>query len=669
MTEVLSTFFRSANHLCLALLGGGALFLLLGRPHTDGAITAWRARWRRRFPWALTAGLLAAVAALLMQVAATAGRSVVQVLVEGRTLEAFLCETRYGRIWLLKITAASLTLLPCLMAARASSDRGETRSLVALSVMALLAGVVGPLAGHAAGDEQTRWATPFHMLHILAVSAWLGGLPLWISLIWRAGRSPDEKRCEYTATTMTRFSRLAIVCMAAIVGSGTLLTLAFVETMGDLLGTSYGLFICVKVLLLIAVLVIANHVRRHFLPLLTQHTHAGKLYPLAARWVSLELFLGAIVLGVASFLSQETPAVHDQPFWWLPFRISVNATWSVAPGPVMPSLTILVSVIVVIVLTLRWHRLALEAKALGAIVAVVTTCIVLWQLSVPAFPHTYRRSASPYLTVSIVQGKRHFERHCMGCHGTGALGDGPLAKKLLLKPPANLSEPHTALHTAGDLFWWLTEGIPESGMPGFSAEMDEQARWDVVNFLRAFSQGFEARLLMPSIEAARPWLGAPNFYFEEADGTSRELKDFREYSNVLLVFPAATNKDPMNRRLRDLAESRDSLNAEKLEIILIGAGVSAEIGNILPRAQIDGDEIREAYDLLSRTVSNRGNGKSLTMGRQHMEFLVDRFGYIRGRWIPEEQTKGWDEIEDLRQEVARLNSEPRILPSPDDHVH
>ena len=44
-------------------------------------------------------------------------------------------------------------------------------------------------------------------------------------------------------------------------------------------------------------------------------------------------------------------------------------------------------------------------------------------------------------------------------------------------------------------------------------------------------------MLSPSIVSERPWLGAPGFYLDGNDDKARELKDFREQSNVLLVFP------------------------------------------------------------------------------------------------------------------------------------
>ncbi len=52
-------------------------------------------------------------------------------------------------------------------------------------------------------------------------------------------------------------------------------------------------------------------------------------------------------------------------------------------------------------------------------------------------------------------------------------------------------------------------------------------------------------------------------------------------------------------------------------------------------------EIRTAYELLSRTLSNRGDETRIVLERSHMEFLIDRFGYIRARWIPDDESGGW----------------------------
>src|SRR5439155_835891 len=78
---------------------------------------------------------------------------------------------------------------------------------------------------------------------------------------------------------------------------------------------------------------------------------------------------------------------------------------------------------------------------------------------------------------------------------TGA-GDGPGGGRLLRRP-ADLRAPHTAQHTAGDLFWWITHGIPLAAMPAFGDRVSDEERWDLVNFLRALSSAHAARSLGP----------------------------------------------------------------------------------------------------------------------------------------------------------------------------
>ena len=311
--------------------------------------------------------------------------------------------------------------------------------------------------------------------------------------------------------------------------------------------------------------------------------------------------------------------------------------------------------------------MATPQRAAVAAAGLVGVATALWSLSVPAYPDTYRRSTVPYLTVSIFEGKQHFERLCTACHGPGGLGDGPVAKGLP-KPPANLSEPHTALHTAGDMYWWLKYGIQPSGMPGFADVLSDEDRWDVINFLRAFSQGFQARVLSPSIVPERPWLGAPNFYLDGNNDKARELKDFREQSNVLLVFPDPDREFSL-ARVRELRGDLDRMRTNGLIVLVISSTLDKAVSGPATIVRGGANEIRQSYELLSRTLVNRGDGRSLGMSRRHMEFLIDRFGYIRGRWIAEEEADGWSPTDRLLQQVNKLNAEPKILSPPDNHIH
>jgi putative copper resistance protein D len=78
-------------------------------------------------------------------------------------------------------------------------------------------------------------------------------------------------------------------------------------------------------------------------------------------------------------------------------------------------------------------------------------------------------------------------------------------------------------------------------------------------------------------------------------------------------------------------------------------------------------EAFDAYALLRRSFSEEGTLPDPPVP-PHLEFIIDRQGYVRARWIPRDGP-GWDRIENLMREIDRLNQEKPTAPAPDDHVH
>jgi len=662
MIEVISAFSKAVGHLSLAWLIGGNVFLLLGGRSADNVLHGWQLRMVRTFPWAAALLLAATALGLMANVAITAGLPAGQFIPSREMLEAFAFDTRAGRFASFRLAACVPLLFVAILFARSGSATAKYPAGALVFLLAVVIGALGPVTGHTSGYEERWWLTPLHIAHALCMYAWLGGLPGWIGLVRTVWRSPTLERSSYAARTLRRFSYLAMFSMLVIVSTGVVLAFWFVDTQGALLGTSYGLLICAKLVLLAVVLAIANHARTRLLPAMETLADAQDFYPLAVRWITIELVLAAAMLGLGSVLSQTTPALHDQPYWWLPLRLSYEATWIEPPTPLIVTLGAGLVLAALIIIGMFRHKLTSGRRIGVACVGAFGAIMALWYISVPAYPDTYRKSDVAYLTVSIANGITHYQAQCVSCHGTGALGDGAEAP-VLPKPPADLSAPHTALHTSGDMFWWLTHGIPDSGMPGLADALNEQDRWDVINFLRAFSLGYEARFLSYRISPGKPWLGAPNFYYENRDGQPAQLKDFREQSNVLLVFLKQNDQQTIDR-LNQLA-----LEQSGLMVIVVSAQKFANLSPRITHIQNAAEEIHLGYELLSRTLSNRGDSTRIGMDRSHMEFLIDRFGYIRARWIPEDESGGWSDSALLMQQVTALSAEPRILQPPDDHVH
>lgn len=90
---------------------------------------------------------------------------------------------------------------------------------------------------------------------------------------------------------------------------------------------------------------------------------------------------------------------------------------------------------------------------------------------------------------SLARGAEIFAANCATCHGDGGMGDGPAAAALNPAPPAIA---HTSQMLGDDfLFWRISEGgamAPfNSAMPAWKAILDEDARWDVITYVRGLA--------------------------------------------------------------------------------------------------------------------------------------------------------------------------------------
>jgi mono/diheme cytochrome c family protein len=72
-------------------------------------------------------------------------------------------------------------------------------------------------------------------------------------------------------------------------------------------------------------------------------------------------------------------------------------------------------------------------------------------------------------------GAKLFEQHCAHCHGASA-GGGRKGPSLLREPVRQASP--------GALFWILTNGVVQRGMPVWS-KLPEPERWQIVGYLKS----------------------------------------------------------------------------------------------------------------------------------------------------------------------------------------
>ena len=88
----------------------------------------------------------------------------------------------------------------------------------------------------------------------------------------------------------------------------------------------------------------------------------------------------------------------------------------------------------------------------------------------------------PPTPVSLEAGAATYDQICAACHGDGGRGDGP-GGAALDPPPADLVV-HVPLHPESDLFRFIRDGIPGTGMAPLGDRLTEEQIWHVVNYIR-----------------------------------------------------------------------------------------------------------------------------------------------------------------------------------------
>ena len=159
------------------------------------------------------------------------------------------------------------------------------------------------LSGHDAVDAGSSWTTEAaDWVHIAAASLWIGGLASLVGLLWYG--APQLRRIAFT-----RFSQLATVLIALVLGAGIYLSIVRLPHLHDLWSERYGQVLLVKIALVcFALLWGAFH---HFVvrPAL-ERADSGFLTRIG-RSLAGESLVGVAVLLVAAVLVDSKPPIRD----------------------------------------------------------------------------------------------------------------------------------------------------------------------------------------------------------------------------------------------------------------------------------------------------------------------------------------------------------------------
>ena len=249
-------------------------------------------------------------------------------------LSGILFDTRTGKLWLSRIglsLALLLLFLPALASAPFRASQQAALMIVPAAVGALGLLVTYSLGSHAADGGGQFWSVGSDLVHFAATAAWLGALAQLPLVFWWVRRTLEgPQRVLYLANVLDRFSWLAVVSVALLVGTGVFNGFVQLPTFESLYETSYGRVLIAKLALILPLLGVAGVNAFFVRPRLVEAIDAlhdedagqrpkgqersrleaqlERLQRVLPRMALVELLAGVAVLASASVLAQSTTA-------------------------------------------------------------------------------------------------------------------------------------------------------------------------------------------------------------------------------------------------------------------------------------------------------------------------------------------------------------------------
>jgi putative copper export protein len=283
---------RVGGYLALAVLVGGLLFVSFLWP-----AGAAEARTRFVLSASVAVGACAAVADLAIDLwRADGAMSLHTALTEpfGRSYAALVL------LWLL----AAVVVVAVLQ----GGESGVRRLAWRVGALVVAVGLirVTSMNAHAGQGTGASWGEVADILHLVGVSCWVGGL-----VVLTVGVLP-RRRLEELEVVVPRFSKVALLSVLLIVGSGVVLVRQLIWPLDGIWTTHYGRVLAVKLSIFLLVMAAAMVSKRWVDRTVAQRgaTRRGSTAVRSiATSVAAETVLVTAVLGAASVLATSSPGI------------------------------------------------------------------------------------------------------------------------------------------------------------------------------------------------------------------------------------------------------------------------------------------------------------------------------------------------------------------------
>jgi copper transport protein len=339
VTEVAFSATRGLGYLAIALAIGGSLFLFVawlpgltqvagGQREWVGISTTFARRLRHVVLGAVVLGLVASATSIVLEAATAAGvtfwaaldRDVIDSVSSTRPVEAWTVRIV---VWLVLgavlVTALRPRRVPALRPTVLGSGGAAVgplpsrQQLLVFGALALGLALTAPMAGHTGEHAPTGLLICVDTMHVLCMSAWLGGLVMLLIVFGLSTRRlPGGEGTQLMAVVVGRFSILARFAVLILLLTGVAQSVALVGSVGALVDTEYGLLVLAKIMLLALLIALGALNQRWALPrlrlLAAGGEEPGRAAAILRQSVALEVGLALVVIAVTSVLVATEPA-------------------------------------------------------------------------------------------------------------------------------------------------------------------------------------------------------------------------------------------------------------------------------------------------------------------------------------------------------------------------
>ncbi|WP_447954050.1 copper homeostasis membrane protein CopD [Sphingopyxis chilensis] len=266
---------RMGLYLDLMLLFGlpmFGLYTLRGAERKSGSVL----RFRSALATIALIGIALSILGMMVLVASMGG--VVIGEIDRATVNMVISETTTGTVWQVRIAALLLVLYFSIV-----GWRRPTFALASLSITAAMALATLAWTGHGAADEGALgWLhLGADITHLLAAGIWIGALCALCLLIFRPAARMAADHIHLSHRALDGFARVGSIVVGLLIVSGLVNSWILIgpSKFGAHFTSLYGLLLVAKLLLFVAMLLLAGANRFFLTPALAAAVESGDTSP------------------------------------------------------------------------------------------------------------------------------------------------------------------------------------------------------------------------------------------------------------------------------------------------------------------------------------------------------------------------------------------------------